>query len=68
MADRLTIVEIREDLDNILEWIREERNDRDRGVGARELSEAITNFETACMWLNRAYFAESDYSPIINED
>lgn len=48
-------------LDSVLANLRGElirlrinREARDRGVGAREISEAITNLETAVLWIRTA--------------
>lgn len=54
-------------LEEALKLIREARDEvsRPTKVGGRELSEAITCFETGSMWMNRSQFAEKPYSPII---
>lgn len=54
-------------IDEALKLLREAREDVNRPTkfGGRELSEAITCFETGSMWMNRAMFADKPYSPII---
>lgn len=59
------IDESRELMDKVLKLLREERDSRQRGTGAREIAEAITNFETGCMWMIRSEFAEEPYSPLL---
>lgn len=55
-------------LDRVLTLLREERDSRPVDVtgkdGKRELSEAITNLETACMFLVRSIYADVPYSPL----
>lgn len=53
-------------LDKALILLRAARDEvtRPAKTGGRELSEAITNLETACMWMNRSKFAQKPYSPL----
>ena len=53
-----------EAMKKVLEDLRLLRSGVERGPGGRELSEAITNFETGCMWMIRAGFTnKDDYNP-----
>lgn len=54
-------------MDQVLTLLRTARDEVSRPAkfGGRELSEAITCFETGCMNMNRALFAEKPYSPIL---
>lgn len=54
-------------MDQVLTMLRDARDEVSRPAkfGGRELSEAITCFETGCMNMNRALFAEKPYSPIL---
>jgi|GEM_PF-5095099 len=53
-----------ESMKKVLEDLRVLRAGVERGPGGRELSEAITNFETGCMWMIRAGFTnKDDYNP-----
>ena len=56
-------------MDLVLQILRKERHDRLTDVhnvkpGGRELSEAITHFETGCMFMIRSLFADKPYSPL----
>lgn len=59
--------EAREAMDKVLKFLRGYRVDlaHDKRPGVRELSEAITCFETGSMWMNRSQFSETEYSPIL---
>jgi hypothetical protein len=49
----------------VLDVLREKRSQLQSGQpGGRELSEAITLFETGCMWMIRSQFADQPYSPL----
>lgn len=53
-------------MDNVLRNLRDLREMKQRGPGGRELSEAITNFETGCMYMNRSEHAvDGEYSPLL---
>jgi hypothetical protein len=55
----------RELMDKVLTDLRTLRDSLSREqAGGRELSEAITNFETGCMWMIRSQFADKPYSPL----
>ncbi len=55
-------------MDQVLLMLRAARDEVSRPAkfGGRELSEAITCFETGCMNMNRALFAEKPYTPILS--
>lgn len=68
--DETPIGVAREHMDLVLQILRKERTERlknayDVKSGARELSEAITHFETGCMWMIRSLFADKPYSPLL---
>lgn len=54
-------------MDQVLLMLRAARDEVSRPAkfGGRELSEAITCFETGCMNMNRALFAEKPYTPVL---
>ncbi len=56
-------------LDRVLKLLREARDEvmRPAKTGGRELSEAITCIETGCMWMNRAKFADTPYTPVLTK-
>ena len=61
-----TMETAREEMDKVLVFLRNQRKivTDHKYPGARELSEAITLFETGCMWMIRSQFAsEGEYSP-----
>lgn len=66
VADNVVKAQIH--LQEALLLLREARDEVNRPTktGGRELSEAITCFETGCMWMNRSQFADKPYSPIIS--
>ena len=52
-------------MDVVLNLLRDKRSQLQPGhFGGRELSEAITQFETGCMWMIRSLFADQPYSPL----
>lgn len=54
-------------MDQVLQLLREDRDIRANAKqsGGRELSEAITNFETGSMYMIRSLFADHPYSPML---
>ena len=56
----------REKVDSILVELRAAREKLNPGQpGGRELSEAITNFETGSMWMIRHNFSDKPYTPTL---
>ena len=56
----------REHMDLVLQILRKARADKKpEDFGTRELAEAITHFETGCMWMIRSQFADKPYSPLL---
>jgi len=52
-------------MDVVLNLLRDKRSQLQPGhFGGRELSEAITQLETGCMWMIRSLFADQPYSPL----
>lgn len=63
--DETPIGVAREHMDLVLQILRKRRAELTPGeTGGRELSEAITFFETGSMWMIRSLFADKDYSPL----
>lgn len=63
--DETPIGVAREHMDLVLQILRKKRADLlPNDPGGRELSEAITLFETGCMWMIRSLFADKPYSPM----
>lgn len=67
MNEQELMAECRSSMNKVLVILRELRRRKTPGsVGGRELSEAITHFETGCMWMIRSIFAEEgEYSPLL---
>jgi len=52
-------------MDVVLNLLRDKRSQLNPGQpGFWEVSEAITQFETGCMWMIRSLFADQPYSPL----
>lgn len=66
--DKTRVERVQQLLDQALQLLREDRDIRTNAhqVGGRELSEAITCFETGSMWANRSLFADQPYTPVLN--
>lgn len=57
--------QVREYLDRALILMREMRVKGEHNERSRRLAVAITELETASMWLNMSQFADKDYSPVL---
>lgn len=65
--DTTRVDKARQLLDQALQLLREDRDVRANAKqsGGRELSEAITSFETGCMFMIRSLFADQPYTPML---
>lgn len=65
--DNTRVDKARQLLDQALQLLREDRDIRvnAKQSGGRELSEAITNFETGSMFMIRSLFADQPYTPML---
>ena len=61
------VYEAQQLMEKVLVMLRAARDEVSRPAkfGGKELTEAITCFETGCMNMNRALFADKPYSPIL---
>lgn len=65
--DKTRVDKARGLMDQVLQVLREDRDIRTNAQqsGARELSEAITCFETGSMYMIRSLFADQPYTPML---